>query len=98
MAKESDFQSKIIKWLRSKKCFVYKMKADATTQRGVADLFFTYQDKHGFLEVKKSAKAPFRAGQKEFLAEHSKFCLAVAVYPENWQEIKREIEEYLKNA
>ena len=98
MPKESDIQSKIAKWLRSKGCFVWKCQQNATTQRGVADLFFCYRSKHGFLEVKKSANAPFRDGQKDFLEHHSRWVFAQVVYPENFAIIQQEIEEYIRDA
>lgn len=95
--KEADFQSKIIKYLRSKKCFVWKMQQNATTQAGVADIFFCIEGFYGFIEVKKSKSAKRRPGQKEFIEKMDGWSWARIVWPgECWENTKKELEEILK--
>lgn len=95
---EGKFKTKVVKWLRSKGCFVWICKQDSTTQKGVSDLFFCYRTKYGFLELKRSADAPFRVGQREFLDLYREWVVAEAVYPENFPAIQHKIEEYLLDA
>lgn len=94
--KESDFQAKIIKWLRSKGCFVMKNQQNATTQKGVADVFFCKEGFYGFLEVKKSKNAKRQPGQEAFIAKMDDWSYGELVYPENWTDIQSELEEMLK--
>jgi len=91
---ESKLQSEIIKWLRAKKCFTMKC-GGAGTPVGTADIFFCYEGFYGFIEVKKSAKAKFQPLQPEFLAKMSEWSWAKAVWPDNWDEVKAELEQML---
>lgn len=91
MNAESKLQSEIIKYLRSKDCFV--MKCDGSgVPTGTSDIFFCYEGFYGFIEVKASKKAKFRPLQKEFLEKINDWSWAKAVYPENWPEIHAELE------
>lgn len=91
MALESAFQKKITSWLKHNGFFYWKCAQNATTQRGVSDLFFVYKTQHGFLEVKKDDDAPYRPGQKEFLEKHSQWCLCRSVRPSNWESVKNDL-------
>ena len=94
--KEADFQSKIVKWLRSKGCMVLKYQQNATTRAGIPDIIFLKEGFWGAIEVKKSKTAKFRPGQKEMVAKMNEMSWAKAVYPENWDETKKEMEEILR--
>lgn len=96
MPKESDIQSKIAKWLRSKGCFVWKCQQNATTQRGVADLFFCYEGFYGFIEVKRAKNAPRQPGQEAFIEKMNNWSWAKVVWPENWEQTQRELEDLLR--
>lgn len=96
--KESQFQTKIVKWLRSKGAFVWKCHQNATTRAGVADLFFCFGQIHGFIEVKKSEDESFRPGQKEFLEKMGRYTYAKCIYPENWEEEKNALTKILDKA
>lgn len=96
MAKESDLQQKITKWLRSQKCFVWKMQQNATTQAGVSDLFFCLEGFYGFIEVKASKSAKRRPGQETFVKKMNEWSYARVVWPENWPEVQKELKEILK--
>lgn len=94
---ESKFQSQVIKFLKSKGAMTLKYEQNATTHAGVADIVWFYKTKYGFLETKKSKDAPFRPGQKLFLEKMSKWTFAKAVFPENYDIIKREIMDIIRN-
>lgn len=94
--KEADFQSKIVKWLRSKGCMVLKYQQNATTRAGIPDIIFLKEGFWGAIEVKKSKTAKFRPGQKEMVVKMNEMSWAKAVYPENFDETKKELEEILR--
>lgn len=95
MVLEKDFQAKVIKYLRSKGCFVRKMQQNATTQVGVADVFFCIEGFYGFIECKKSKTAKLRPGQKEFIDKMNSWSWAKICYPENWEEIRKELDSII---
>lgn len=92
---EKEFQAKVMKYLRSKGCFVRKMEQSATTQAGVADIFFCLEGFYGFIECKKSKGARIRPGQKEFIEKMNKWSWGKICYPENWEETKGELNDIL---
>ena len=91
MAKESDFQAKVLKWLRSKGCIAYKMQQNATTRIATPDVFFVKEGFWGAIECKASAKAKFQPGQKEMVAKLDDWSYAKVAYPGNWKEIQEEL-------
>jgi len=92
---EKDFQSKVIKWLKSKGCVVLKYQQNSTTRVGVADVFFCKEGFYGFLECKKSKNAPLRPGQKQFIDKMNEWSYGAIIYPENFDKIKKELGEIL---
>lgn len=91
--KESDFDKLVVKYLKSRGCFVMKLTPGVGgVPVGVSDRVFFKEGFYGFIEVKKSAKAPFRPLQKEFLEKMHEWSWAKAVYPENWEDIKKELD------
>lgn len=92
---ERELQAQIIKWLHGKKCFVMKCTVMPGVPVGTSDIFFCYEGFYGFIEVKKNAKAPFRPLQLEFLEKINDWSWAKTVYPENWLEVKQELEMML---
>lgn len=87
---EKKLQSEIIKYLKSRGCYVMKC-AGAGVPSGTADVFFCIEGFYGFIEVKASAQAPFQPLQEPFLAKMNNWSWAKAVYPENWEETKQEL-------
>ena len=96
MAKESDYQASLIKWLRQHGAFVWKMQQNATTRVGVSDILFLFLDSYGFIECKKDASSSLRPGQEEFLEEQSKYAFAELAYPEIDEEIKLRLLDYFE--
>lgn len=92
---ERNFQKAVIKWLKGKGCFVWKMQQNATTQAGVSDIFFCIEGFYGFLEVKKGKSAKRRPGQEEFVKKMNEWSYAKVVFPENWDETRKELEEII---
>ena len=94
MMSEAKLQSDIIKYLKKKECFVMKPSGSGVPA-GTSDIFFCYEGFFGFIEVKKSYNASFQPLQKEFIDKTNEWSWAKAVYPENWLEIKQELEMML---
>lgn len=95
MAKESDFQSKVLKYLRSKGCIAYKMQQNATTRIATPDVMFIKEGFWGAIECKASKTAKFQPGQKDMVKKLDEWSWAKVAYPENWTEIKAELDEIL---
>lgn len=93
---ESNLQATIIKWLKSRGCFTWKMQQNSTTQAGVSDIFFCFEGFYGFLEVKRTKNSPRRPGQEVFVKKMNEWSYARVVYRENWPEVQEELEELLK--
>ena len=101
MAAESNLQSKIIKWLKSKGCFTFKLENDA----GDPDIIALI-DGGGWiaLEVKKeypykkdgtAKKGAFRPLQQEKVRQLDNMYYARIVWPENWLDVKAELEKLI---
>lgn len=89
MKKESAFEKDVVKFLKSKGCHVFKMRY---APDGTPDRLFLKEGFWGMLEVKKSKNAEYQPLQKEKLAFYNNWSYAKAVYPENWEETKIELE------
>lgn len=94
MTKESSLQSKIIKYLESKGCYVVKT-GGIGTGNGCPDLLFFYEGFYGALEVKASKTAKFQPLQKIILDKFDSWSYGRVVWPENWNDIKNELEQLI---
>lgn len=95
MVRESVFQAKVIKWLKEQGCYVIKNSAVSGVPTGCPDLVFFKEGFYGFAEIKPKEKARFQPLQKETLAKLAAWSWAKAVYPENWDEIQKELVDIL---
>jgi len=88
---EKDFQKKVIRFLKSKGCYVMKLEPGGGVPRGVSDILFLKDGFYGFIECKKSKTSKFQPLQKEFIEKMNDWSWAKAAYPENWEETKEEL-------
>ena len=95
MAKESDLQAKIIRYLKTKGCVALKYQQNATTIAGVADVVFFKEGFYGWIEVKRTKNASRRPGQEQFIQKMNEWSWARVVWPDNWEETKKDLEELL---
>lgn len=93
---ESTFQAKIIKFLKTQGCIAWKLEQNATTSVSRPDILFLKEGFWGAIEVKKSAKARFQPGQKQMIEKLNEWSWCKAVYPENFEETKKELTNLLK--
>lgn len=89
---ESGLQSKIIKYLESKGCYVIKTRPGGGTPVGCPDIIFMLEGFYGCLESKASPKARYQPLQKETLEKLNNWSWAKRVDPSNWDEIREELE------
>lgn len=89
---ESNFQSKVVKWLRQKGCYVLTTTVHPGIPDGCPDIVALI-DGGGWitLECKTSKDAKFQPLQKATIAKLDRMFYSRAVWPENWEEIKREL-------
>lgn len=93
MSRESKLQGGIIRWLKSEGAYVVKPRAGPGVPIGCPDIFFVYDGAWGFIEVKASMDADYRDGQEATLARLSNWSPFVyTVCPENWPQVKKELE------
>lgn len=92
--KERDFASKVRSHLRKKGAYVVVNRAAPGVPVGCPDTTFLYEGAWGVIEFKRSAKAPYRVGQKPTLNRLAKWSPFVyTVYPENWPEVQAELDK-----
>ena len=96
MTVEGRLQAKIIAYLKRKGLVVIKLSAMPGVPSGIPDVLFLMDGGGwGFIEVKASAKAKFQPLQKEWVKKLDAMYWARVAYPENWDEIKAELENLI---
>lgn len=95
MSTESNLQTKIRKWLKSKGCEVLVLRPQPGIPDGWEDIMFIKEGFWGCIETKKDPKSPYRPLQKERLEKHNEWSWAKRVDPTDWPIIKTELETML---
>ena len=89
---ESDFQSKLIKELKSRFPGCEVLKNDSNYIQGVCDLIILFGNKWAMLEVKANATAKRQSNQDYYVKKYSKMSYASFIYPENKETVLNEME------
>jgi Holliday junction resolvase len=90
---EPKLQAEIIKYLKSRGCYVIKHNAGAGVPVGCPDLSAYYDGAVIFIEVKQTAKSKFQPLQKETLIKLKEwFGYVYVAHNNNWHLIKQELE------
>lgn len=97
---EKKLQREIIVYLKSQGCYVIKTVPGMGTPTGTPDIIALYRGTFIAIEVKSSSTAPYQPGQEAALnylrrgmrLEHR---YVYRAYPENWQQIKAELDMFL---
>lgn len=90
---ESRFQSKVVQWLRLKGLYVIVTDGRPV---GVPDVVGLISGGGWVtLECKQSAKSKFQPLQKITINKLNEMYYSKAVYPENWEQTKKELEKII---
>lgn len=82
-----EIKREIVKWLKRKGCVAIDIDGGMVV--------FFLEGFYGFIEVKKSKNAKLRPGQKEFIEKMDNWSYGKIIYPENWDEAKKELDALL---
>lgn len=92
MAKESAFQAKLIKDLKTMLPGCVILKNDPNYIQGVPDLLVLYNNRWAALECKRSKNASHRPNQEYYISKMDGMSFAAFVYPENREDILDELQ------
>lgn len=95
MSTESNLQSNIRKYLRSKGCYVLVIRPQPGIPDGCSDIIFMLEGFWGAIEVKDSPRARWQPLQKETLEKLDAWSWGKRVDPTNWPEVRAELESML---
>ena len=95
MSIESDLQSNIRKYLKSKGCYVLVIRPQPGIPDGCSDVIFMLEGFWGAIEVKKNPSAKYEPLQKETLEKLDAWSFARRVDQTNWPEVRAELEHIL---
>lgn len=95
MSIESNLQSNIRNYLKSKGCYVLVIRPQPGIPDGCSDIIFMLEGFWGALEIKKSPKAKWQPIQKETLEKFDEWSWGKRVDPTSWPEIRAELETIL---
>lgn len=95
MRRESAYQSELIERIKSMfpGCFV--MKTDPSECQGIPDILVLIGNTWVMLEVKRSAREPFRPNQEYYLEHFNGMSFAASINPENEEQVLDELQSTL---
>lgn len=96
--KESDFQGKLIKKLKSRFPGCVVVKNDSSYIQGIPDLLVLHNDKWIALECKKSEKASHQPNQDYYVNKMNDMSFARFIFPENEEEVLDEIQSAFESS
>lgn len=94
--KESVFQGRLIKDLKSLFPGIEIMKQDAKYHQGIPDLVLFYKDKYAMLECKNSRSAHHQPNQDYYINKFDDWAFARLVYPENKDVVVSDLTNYFQ--
>ncbi len=96
MAKESEFQSKLIKELKIIFPDAVITKLDPSHKQGIPDLLILYKNKWACLECKKTKNASRRPNQEYYSKKLNEMSFCRFICPENKEEVLNELQQALR--
>lgn len=93
MAKESQFQGKLIYRLKEMFPGCIVLKNDANYIQGFPDLTVLWKNKWALLECKRSREAPKRPNQQYFIDRGNEMSFARFICPENEEEVLHDLQQ-----
>ena len=92
---EAKIQKRLVKFLKSKGCYVIKTKPGPGTPVGCPDVLALYEGWWGAFEVKAYANSPYQTLQKETLAKLKQWSTTMVVHSENIDDVETELSRIL---
>ena len=92
---EANIQSKIIKFLKKKGCYVIKTKPGVGTPVGCPDIVFFIEGFWGAIECKARKNSPYRPLQKDTIAKLNNWSWCKVVHEDNVDAIMLELSAIL---
>lgn len=93
MARESQFQAKLIYRLREMLPGCIVLKNDANYIQGFPDLTVLWKDRWALLECKRSLNAQKRPNQQYFVDRGNEMSFARFICPENEEEVLNDLQQ-----
>lgn len=93
--KESKLQTQVIKFLKSKGCYVIKTQPGAGIPVGCPDIIALFEGCWLAIECKADAKSSYQPLQEETLEKLDEWSYAKMICPQNWSIIKQELEAFI---
>ena len=90
---ESRFQREVIERLEHILPGCVILKNDPGYRQGIPDLLVLFENYWAMLEVKDSARAPYRPNQEYYLELLNRMSFASVVHPENVEDVLHEIQQ-----
>ena len=95
---ERDFQSGLIKDLKTMFPGCIVMKNDSAYIQGIPDLTVLHEDKWATLEVKKDAKASKQPNQEYYVDKMNQMSFSRFICPENKEEVLNDLQSTFKSS
>ena len=92
---ESEYQRLVKKKLKNKLPGCLVLKTDPNYIQGIPDLLILYGRKWVALEVKRSKDAHVQPNQEFYVGELNAMSMSFFIYPENEDEVIKNVVEYL---
>lgn len=92
---ESNFQSSLIKELKTRFPGCIILKNDPTYIQGIPDLLVLHNNKWASLEVKKARNAKHRPNQDYYVEKMNDMSFSAFIFPENKEDVLHDLEQAL---
>lgn len=92
MDKESAYQAKLIKKLKSMFPGCVVLKNDSGYIQGIPDITVLYEDRWAVLEVKASFNSHQQPNQDYYIKRLGEMSYSAFIYPENEEEVLRDLQ------
>jgi len=97
MAKESQYQSKLVKRIKDRFPGAVVLKTDPSQMQGIPDLLVLKDRRWALLEVKQSKDAKKRPNQEYYVDKFDNMSFSSFIFPENEEEVLNAMERSFKS-
>lgn len=98
MAKESEFQAKLIRELKARFPGCIVLKNDPTYIQGMPDILILYESRWAALECKRSATSSHQPNQDYYVNRLNEMSFARFIFPENKEIVLHELQQAFEPA